>query len=90
MWEEYALPGLLITFILGVILGINIGMLCIPRFFEPTYGNLSQQFMKDTMPLRYPSGFTAKQLQQQDFVQRPMNRPPIGHNANRRTGGFTY
>tara|TARA_Y100000817_G_C16850740_1_gene541979 strand:- start:1289 stop:1438 length:150 start_codon:yes stop_codon:yes gene_type:complete len=41
-------------------------------------------------PMRYPSGFTAKQLQQHDFTRRP-----LGHGSNiiqgRRQGGsFNY
>ncbi len=96
MWEEYAVPGLIITFTLGVLLGINLGILCVPRFFEPqcTPRGLAQPFvMKEPpqpAPMRYPSGFTAKQLQQHDFTRRP-----LGHGSNiiqgRRQGGsFNY
>lgn len=94
MWEEYAIPGLLITFTLGVLLGINIGMLCIPRFFEPSSPSpLGQNFiMKQppvsqhhmVNPMRYPSGYTAKQLQQHDFGQATRKIPALGANFGRR------
>lgn len=99
MWEEYAIPGLMITFILGVLLGINLGMLCIPRFFEPVgQRQLQQSFLMKSpqlqqhvpsseTPMRYPSGFTAKQLQQHDFTAR---RPPIGIGRRPNNGQFSY
>ena len=95
MWEEYFLPGLLIAFILGFLLGVNIGMLCLPKFFEPnishrltndfTMKHQQQPFINSNVtPMRYPSGFTAKQLQQHDFTQRrAANVPAIGANLRR-------
>ena len=94
----------MITFTLGVLLGINLGMLCIPRFFEPASAGIPQSYiMKPAQtpppinPLRYPSGFTSKQLQQHDFVQSTTRRQPqaLGANLGRRpTGnignGFSY
>ena len=99
MWEEYAIPGLMITFTLGVLLGINLGMLCIPRFFEPNCSPLPQNYiMKQPMPqqplnaMRYPSGYTAKQLQQHDFAQPRRSQAPLGANLGRRPnpGTFSY
>ena len=104
LFEEYAVPAFLITFTLGVLLGINLGMLCIPRFFEPTAGapaahnfimkpQASSQPMPNINPLRYPSGFTSKQLQQQDFVP-PRRQPtqPLGANTigRRPLSSFSY
>ena len=101
MWEEYAIPGLMIVFTLGVLLGINVGMLCIPRFFEPTSCSpLPQSYAikhgppppQQMNPLRYPSGFTAKQLQQHDFIQ-PRRAQALGANSGRRAvggGSFSY
>jgi len=90
----------MITFTLGVLLGINLGMLCIPRFFEPVVGQrqlqqsflmkspqLQQQVASSETPMRYPSGFTAKQLQQHDFTAR---RPPIGIGRRPNNGQFSY
>lgn len=99
MWEEYAIPALMITFTLGVLLGINLGMLCIPRFFEPnaSCATLPQNYiMKPSQhppinPLRYPSGFTSKQLHQHDFVQQQQPRrttQALGANIGRRTGSI--
>lgn len=102
MWEEYAVPALMITFTLGVLLGINLGMLCIPRFFEPTTScsPLPQNYIMKPAhqappvnPLRYPSGFTSKQLQQHDFVQhQPRRSQALGANIGRRAvgGSFSY
>jgi hypothetical protein len=101
MWEEYAIPGLTITFVLGVLLGINLGMLCIPRFFDPVCQRPMAQaaaasfMMKpppvqdmNTAAMRYPSGFTAKQLQQHDFTNR--RSQPIGMGRRQVAGQFTY
>ena len=106
MWEEYAIPAFTITFTLGVLLGINLGMLCVPRFFEPSSSSCSplpqNYLMKPSHqpppinPLRYPSGFTSKQLQQHDFVQQNPRRTTqalgsnIGSNLGRRGGAFSY
>lgn len=100
MWEEYAVPGLMITFSLGVLLGINLGMLCIPRFFEPVCSSTSlpNNFIikqPAPQPMRYPSGFTAKQLQQHDFTRRQASQqPPLGLGLGRRQTGtpqtFSY
>jgi hypothetical protein len=99
MWEEYAIPGLVITFTLGVLLGINLGMLCIPRFFDPVCqrplpqsflmksGPVQQMSSSEQTPMRYPSGFTAKQLQQHDFSAR---RQPIGMGRRPNNGQFSY
>lgn len=86
MWEEYAVPGLMITFSLGILLGINIGMLCIPRFFEPvnSANPIPNNFIikqPPSQPMRYPSGFTAKQLQQHDFQRRPVQQPSVPHQS---------
>ena len=98
MWEEYAVPALMITFTLGVLLGINLGMLCIPRFFEPTTScsPLPQNYiMKPSHqppanPMRWPSGFTSKQLQQHDFVQQQPRRTTqaLGANIGRRSSNI--
>ena len=95
MWEEYFLPAILIAFILGFLLGVNIGMLCLPKFFEPNISRrtipndfvMKQSYVNPPVnPLRYPSGFTAKQLQQHDFTQRratSVSTPAIGANMRR-------
>lgn len=99
MWEEYFLPGLFISFTLGALLGINAAILCIPRFFEPMSSSHPQTFaMKHPVmppaqnPMRYPSGYTAKQLQQHDFTQRRAigHGQPIGANARRPLGGGAF
>ena len=96
MWEEYAVPGFIITFVLGILLGINIGMMCVPRMFEP-HCMVGQNYMKapDVAPLRYPSGYTVKQLQQNDFVRRPSMPSGMpsgmssGMSSGRMTGGIS-
>lgn len=105
LFEEYAVPAFLITFTLGILLGINLGMLCIPRFFEPVAKDcaISSNFiMKPELsqpiaginPLRYPSGFASKQLHQHDFVpSRRQNPPPLGSNTvigRRPLSSFSY
>ena len=100
MWEEYAIPAVMIAFTLGILLGINLGMLCIPRFFEPANAcsSLPQNYImkpahQPINPLRYPSGFTSKQLQQHDFVQQQPRRPTqaLGSNIGRRSNSaFNY
>lgn len=102
LFEEYAIPAFLITFTLGVLLGINLGMLCIPRFFEPagSCSSAAQSFLMKPQPsppiqtinpLRYPSGFTSKQLQQHDFVPSRRSQPqPLGANIRRPLSSFNY
>ena len=104
MWDEYFFPGLLISFIIGFLLGVNIGMLCLPKFFEPNVPQRNdfvikhqqqqqqQPFMNSSVPpMRYPSGFTAKQLQQHDFTQRNVrSMPAIGANIRRSTNAASF
>ena len=103
IFEEYAVPALLITFTLGILLGINLGMLCIPRFFEPNHcqpagqnflfkPQQQSQQLPPVNPLRYPSGFSSKQLQQQDFIPAAARRAPaqpLGANLGRRVAGIS-
>lgn len=50
MLDEYTLPALLIVFVCGLVIGINVGMICsrsddsIPAYV----------FRKENLPVRYP------------------------------------
>jgi len=52
MLEEYTLPALLLCFVTGVVIGINVGMICSRTGDDiPNY-----VFRRENLPIRYPGG----------------------------------
>tara|TARA_B100001094_G_scaffold261688_1_gene262570 strand:- start:6644 stop:7033 length:390 start_codon:yes stop_codon:yes gene_type:complete len=74
IWEEYLVPLICIAFTSGVVIGINIAMLCSTRFS-------SKQPMPQFMPAPYPNKYANQQQQQinQNFQQSSPMQYPSGY-----------
>ena len=81
MWEEYIVPLICIAFIAGVVIGINLAMLCSQRFsskqqIPPAYVNWNTGNTTSTpapnfpnAPMQYPSGY----LQHPNYSRHQMS-----------------
>ena len=49
MLEEYTIPALFLCFVTGVVIGINVGMICSRTDDIPNY-----VFRRENLPVRYP------------------------------------
>jgi hypothetical protein len=73
IWEEYLVPLICIAFTSGVVIGINIAMLCSTRFS-------SKQPMPQFMPAPYPNNKYQQQQQvSQNFQQSSPMQYPSGY-----------
>lgn len=53
MLEEYTIPALLLCFVTGVVIGINVGMIC-SRSDDRTDVIPNYVFRRENLPVRYP------------------------------------
>ncbi len=71
MLEEYTIPALLICFVTGVVIGINVGMICSRTDDVPNF-----VFRPENLPLRYPG--------HRGFADFSGNRAPMEPTGKRR------
>jgi len=69
MWDEYVIPAMFGCFIVGVIVGLNIGIMCVPNLFERRTGYESNITERRSGVLRFPQESYTPQLGTKDFVR---------------------
>ena len=89
MLEEYTVPALIIVFISGFLIGLNLGMIC-SRGTE-AFDNIPPYAMRrENLPVRYPGGIRSQSgfPQQQGWSGNLMERRHIEQGGKIKLNGL--